>query len=109
MNTELQKVAKYMKRSLVFSRLMGLIFCLICAGALALMYFKVFDQWMCMIVVSFSMAGIFICNSYLQSIKSAKNGRTWQVVNLLLAFLCYCAVITFVTIAFVNGSLKFGF
>ncbi|MBO5394792.1 MAG: hypothetical protein J6A28_02680 [Clostridia bacterium] len=109
MNSQLKDVAKYMRRSLIVSRIMGLLFCLVCAGALTLMYFKIFDQWMCMIVVSFSMAGIFICNSYLQSIKCVKNGRTWQIVNLILAFLCYCAVIVFVVICFVNGSLKFWF
>ena len=109
MNPELKKVAKYMKRSLIFSRIMGIVFCLIAAGTLALLYFNIFDQWMCMITLSFSMAGIFISNSSLQNIRSIEKGRTWQIINLILAFVCYCAVITFVTMGFLNGAISFSF
>ncbi|MBQ8444750.1 MAG: hypothetical protein IJX25_05310 [Clostridia bacterium] len=97
---------RYMKSKLAFARLAGLFFCLVCAGSLALLYFKIFDQWMCIIMVSFSMACIFIANSFLQSVKT---GRTWQVVNLILSAICYVAVITFVTIGFIEGSISFGF
>ena len=103
---ELKEIARYMKRNLVYSRIMGVLFCLLCAAALAFLYFKVFDPWTCMMVVSFALAGIFISNAQLQGIKV---GRRWQVVNLVIAFVCYAAVIVFVVIGFVNGTIRFGF
>lgn len=106
MNNELQQVAKYMKRQLVFSRIIGTLFCLMCAATLALMYFEIFDHWTCMMIISFSLAGVFISNSYLQGIKSS---RKWQVTNLIVSFVCYGAVIVFVVIGFVQGTIKFGF
>lgn len=105
-NSEMQQMAKFMKRQLVFSRIIGVLFCLLCAGTLALMYFEIFDHWTCMMIISFSLAGIFISNSYLQGIKT---GKKWQVLNMVLAFICYCAVIVFVVIGFVQGTIKFGF
>ena len=97
---------KTLKKKMVFSRLAGLLFCLLCLGSLALMYFKIIDRWMCLIMISFLMACIFISNSYLQG---AKLGRKWQAINLFLALICYAAVITFITIAFMKGTLTLGF
>lgn len=98
---------KYMKGKLVFARLMGLIFCLVCAGTLALLYFNVFDTpWIPMIMIAFSMACIFISNSFLQG---TRKGKSWQAVNLGFSIVCYLAVITFVVLGFVDGSISFGF
>jgi len=102
----LKEYGRYMKSKMFFARIMGLIFCLVCAGALTLLYFKIFDRWMTMVVIAFSMACIFIANSFLQTVKV---GRAWQVVNLLLAFVCYAAVITFVTMGFIEGTISIGF
>ena len=93
---------RYMKSKLVFARLAGLLSCLICAAALVLLYFKIVDKWMCIILVTFSMAGIFISNSFLQNVK---RGRAWQIVNLVISLVCYVAVITFITIAFMEGVI----
>ena len=97
---------KYLKSKLFFSRIMGLIFCLICAGALTLMYFKILDKWITMVVIAFAMACIFIANSFLQNVKA---GRKWQVINLILALVCYAGVVTFVTLGFIEGTIKLWF
>ena len=102
---EIRELAKYMKRQLVFSRIIGLLFCLSCAGALALMYIGYLDEWTSMVVVSFSLAAIFMANSYLQGIKSSKK---WQMTNMVLAIFCYCAVVVFVVLGFTQGTIKFG-
>lgn len=102
----MQAWGKHMKGKMVFARLMGFISCLACVGALALLYFKLLDRWTCMVLISFAMATIFIANSYLQSVKT---GRTWQVVNLVISFVFYAAVITFVTIGFVEGTITLWF
>ncbi|MBE7074197.1 MAG: hypothetical protein E7379_03815 [Clostridiales bacterium] len=101
-----QEWGRYMKSKMRFARFMGFLFCLVVLGALALLYFEMLDRWTCMILLCFSMATIFMSNSYLQGIKV---GKRWQVVNLILAFVFYIAVITLVTLAIVEGSLSLWF
>lgn len=102
----IKEFGRYMKTKMFFARIMGLIFCLVCAGALALLYFKIVDKWTIIVIITFAMACIFMSNSFLQTVKA---GRGWQVFNLLLAFVCYAAVITFVTIGILEGTIKIGF
>ena len=107
-NPGVQEWGDWLKRKLIYSRILGVICSLLCAGAMVLLYFKIgnFNNWMCTIVICFSMAGVFMANSNIQAVRS---GRKWQVVNMLLALLCYAAVVVLVTISMLNGFIALSF
>ena len=106
-NPAVQEWGRYMKTKMFFARIIGIIFCAVCIAALALLYLKVFTSyWTPVLMITFSMAFIFVANSFLQNVK---RGKTWQTVNLVLGLICFVAVITFIVIAYVRGELVFGF
>lgn len=101
---EVQNVGKYLKRKMVYARLMGLGFCLLCAGALALLALQMTDHNTTILLICFCMAGLFMSNGNLQSVK---NGRKMYVVNMLLACLFFLAVIAFTVLSFTSGQMTF--
>ena len=101
---EVQNAAKYMKRKLIFSRIMGVFFCLLAAVAVALLALQLTPHSTTILLICFSLAGMFMSNGNLQSVK---NGTKLYVVNILLASLCFAGMIAFMVISIMNGTLSF--
>lgn len=101
---EVQNAAKYMKRKMIFSRIMGVFFCVLAAVAVALLALQLTPHSTTILLICFALAGMFMSNGNLQSVK---NGRKLYVVNILLASLCFAGMITFMVISLTNGTLSF--
>ena len=101
---EVENAGKYMKRKLIYSRIMGVFFCLIAAGAVALLALQLTPHSTTILLICFALAGMFMSNGNLQSVK---NGKKLYVVNILLAWICFVAMIAFMVISFTNGTLGF--
>lgn len=101
---EIQNAAKYMKRKMVFSRIMGVFFCLLAAAAITLLALQITPHSTTILLICFSLAGMFMSNGNLQSIK---NGRKLYVVNILLATLCFAGMIAYMVISLMDGTLAF--
>ena len=72
---QVQQWGKFLKRKLIYSKLLGVTYCLICALAMVGLYFDFLNDYMCMIMIFFSIAAIFIANSSIQGIRYSKNGK----------------------------------
>lgn len=99
---EVQDMAKYMKRKMVYSRIMGVFFCLLAAGAIALLALQISGHYTTILLICFSLAGMFMSNGNLQSVK---NGKKMYIVNILLACLFFAGVIAFTVLSFTTGAL----
>lgn len=102
----MKEESKYFKRKINFSKFMGFLFAVLGVVGVVLCYLKIVDEWLAMIIILFSCASCFYSNGTIQGIRS---GRTMQILNLLLAFCFFMAVLVIMVIAFVYGhiSLKF--
>ena len=100
----------YLKRKMMISRFIGIIGCLLglaCVTLYILQKFSVIEgfmnDWMLLVVLTYTMAMAFTVNSGLQGIKV---GNPWQRINTLLALLFYLFVLFLIVYGFTTGDLK---
>ena len=104
--TPLQAQAQFFKRKMIVSRILGIFCCLMVIAGLAVYYLKLFNEWFCAIIICYSIATIFIANSFLQDIKV---GNPWQRINGFCGILLYLFTIFLIVWGFVNGNLTVQF
>lgn len=99
---DIQDYSGFLKRKMIMSRIMGVISCLIGITCLILYYFKVVNEWMCLIILTYCMANCFMLNSNLQGIKV---GNPWQRVNAYCSIFFYLFVVFLISYGFASGNL----
>lgn len=92
----------YLKRKMIVSRLTGIFACLIGLASIVLLYLKLLDEWMCIIIIGYAMATAFSSNSFLQG---AKVGNPWQRLNFACAIFFYIVVVVLIVYGFISGEL----
>lgn len=103
---QMQSHAQFLKRKMIMSRITGILACLIAIASMVLMYLKITSEWMCVIIICYSMALIFSSNSFLQNIKI---GNPWQRINMACAIFFYIAVVALIVYGFISGDLSVQF
>ena len=104
---------KYLKRKMVISRVMGILGCLIglaCIAVYILQRFSIIthilNDWMLLVMVTYTMAMAFTVNSGLQGIKV---GNPWQRINTIFAMFFYLFVVFLISYGFASGNLTLKF
>lgn len=101
-NNAVANYSAFLKRKMISSRIMGILVCLLALASIVAYYFKFVNEWLCMIVLSYCIATIFISNSFLQDIKV---GNPWQRINSIFAIFFFLVVIFLIVYGFVTGNL----
>ena len=97
--------SKVLKKRLIVSRLIGILACLV--GIACIVLFAYFHeqtnwQWLCLILMAYSLGTIFMQNCNLQAIKV---GNPWQRVNGACAILMYILDIIILVYALSTGKV----
>lgn len=103
---EVQDYAGFLKRKLMISRVLGIFTSLLGIACLFLYYFKIVNDWMCIVVLTYCMGNCFSFNSHLQGVKV---GNPWQRINSILSFILYLFVIFLISYGFASGNLSIKF
>lgn len=101
-NINMQEYNGYLKRRLMLSRILGIITCLVGITCLVLYYFKIVNEWMCLVVLTYCMANCFTLNSQLQGVRV---GNPWQRINAICAMFFYLFVVFLISYGFASGNL----
>lgn len=96
-------VNAYLKRKMMFARILGIIACLVALAGIVLRYLNLFNTWLCLILISYCLGIIFTFNSNLQNVKV---GNPWQRINSICAVVMYMLVAFLIIYGFVEGILQ---
>lgn len=96
--------SRKLKKTIVKTRLVGLLSAILGVACIFFYYFKLLDPWVCIITLSYAMAVCFTLNSTYQEIFS---GRKISKINLAFAVIFFLATIGIIVYAFVSGNIKF--
>lgn len=108
MNVYKQRFDAYsrtLKKRLVVSRLVGILACLVgiaCIVLFALYHKETQWQWLCLIMLAYSLGTIFMQNCNLQAIK---NGNPWQRINGFCSLMLYALDIFILVYSLVKGYI----
>ena len=105
-NSPIQSYGSYLKRKMIMTRILGIFACLIALGSIALMYYNLVSEWICIIAIGYAMATAFSSNSFLQGVKV---GNPWQRINMVCAIFFYMAVLALIVYGFICGELSLNF
>lgn len=105
-----KEYGKYLKRKMVMSRIMGILGCLIGLACITLYILQrlsvlshIINDWMLLVMVTYTMALAFTVNSGLQGIKV---GNPWQRINSIFAMFFYFFVVFLISYGFASGNLS---
>lgn len=101
--TQIEDSNRLLKRRMNMSRIIGTLACLMGIACIVLYAFNIVNQWMCLIVLTYTMATIFSYNSSLQSIKV---GNPWARINVICSLILYVLVIFLMSYALASGALS---
>lgn len=96
----------YLKRKMMLSRILGILTCLFGFACIVLYYFKLVNDWMCLVVLAYCMGNAFSFNSNLQGVKI---GNPWARLNAICSFAMYLLVVFLISYGFVSGNLTVKF
>ncbi len=96
--------SKKLKKTLVKTRLVGLLSSILGVACIFFYYFKVLDPWVSIITLSYAMAVCFTLNSTYQEIF---NGKKISKLNLAFAIIFFFATIGIIIYSFVSGNIRF--
>lgn len=102
----LQKDAAQMRRKMISSRVIGIFCCLLAIACIAVYYFKVINEWLCIVILTYCMGTIFTSNSFIQDVKV---GNPWQRINGIVSVILYLLVAALIVYGFVTGNLSLQF
>ena len=102
----MQEESKYFKRKINFSKFIGFLFAALGIVGIVLLYLQKVDEWLSMIIILFSCACCFYSNGAIQGIR---RGRKMQILNLIIAFAFFVAVVVFVVLGFIYGHISIKF
>ena len=102
----MKEYAYFLKRKMMMSRIVGLLCCVLALASLVLYYFNLFNSWLNLITISYSVATIFTANSFLQDVKV---GSPWQRVNAGCSIILYLFTVFLIVYGFIIGALTVGF
>lgn len=102
---QMQEYTKALKRRLVLSRLIGILGCLV--GIACIIFYAFFRgdvqwQWLCLIMMVYSLGMIFMQNCNLQAVKV---GNPWQRVNGICSILLFALDVSLITYALCVGKI----
>ena len=101
-----KKEAKYLKSKMMRSRLIGIITCIFALIAISVFFFKLINEWLCIIVLTYCLGNIFSANSFIQDIKV---GNPWQRLNGIISIIFYVLTVGLIVYAFVTKNLTLQF
>lgn len=101
-NSPLKEQARFYKRKMMLSRIIGIFCCLMALGSIALYYFRPSTQWLSLITITYCAGMVFTANSFLQDIKV---GNPWQRVNAFCSIILYLFTVFLIIYGFVEGQL----
>lgn len=101
-----KEYGSFLKRKMIMSRIVGILCCLLAIASIFTYYFKVINEWISLINISYSIATIFTANSFLQDIKV---GTPWQRINGICSVLLYLFSVFLIVWGFVYGQLSLKF
>lgn len=102
----MDKLSAYLRRKMMISRIFGIFACLVAIAGLVLKLLEVIDEWLCLLLIVYSLGTIFSLNGNLQDIKV---GNPWQRVNFACAILMYLFVVFIIIYGFCVGELTVNF
>ncbi len=102
-NSPYKTYGAFLRRKMIFARIMGILACAIAIASIVLMYYKMLSEWLCVIMIGYGMATAFSSNSFLQDIKI---GNPWQRINMACAVFFYFGVFFLIIYGFVTGNLS---
>ena len=98
----MQAQAKFLKRKMIMSRVIGLLCCLVAIAMIFIYYFKTINEWLSIISISYCTATIFVTNSFIQDVRV---GNPWQRVNGACAILLYLFTLFLLVWGFTHGHI----
>jgi hypothetical protein len=102
-NSVFKNYNAFLRRKMIFARIMGILACGVAIASIVLMYYKLLSEWLCIIMIGYGMATAFSSNSFLQDIKI---GNPWQRINMICAVFFYLVVFFLIIYGFVTGNLS---
>ncbi len=102
----MDKLSAYLRRKMMISRIFGIFACLVAITGLVLKLLEVIDEWLCLLLIVYSLGTIFSLNGNLQDIKV---GNPWQRINFACAILMYLFVVFIIIYGFCVGELTVNF
>jgi len=97
-----QSQAAFYKRKMRMSRIAGILCCLLAIASIVVYYLKYMNEWLNIITIAYSIATVFVANSFLQDIKV---GNPWQRVNAVCGILLYIFTAFLIAWGFITGQL----
>ncbi len=102
----MDKLSAYLRRKMMISRIFGIFACLVAITGLVLKLLEVIDEWLCLLLIVYSLGTIFSLNGNLQDIKV---GNPWQRINFACAIFMYLFVVFIIIYGFCVGELTVNF
>ncbi len=102
----LQKEARYLKKRMLISRIIGIFACLFSLTGIAVYYFNLINEWLCIIVIAYCLGNIFTSNSFIQDMKV---GNPWHRVNGVCSIIFYILTVALIIYGFVSHNLSLQF
>ncbi len=102
----MQELSAYLKRKMMISRIFGIFACLVAITGLVLKFLELLDDWLCLMMIVYSLGTIFALNGNLQDIKV---GNPWQRINFACSVIMYLFVIFIIIYGFCIGELSVQF
>lgn len=104
-SNQIQGYSKSLKKRMIVSRLFGIFGC--CVGIASIVLYSFYKetthwQWLCLIMMTYSLGMIFMQNCNLQAVKV---GNPWQRVNGLCAILLFALDVMLITYALTTGKI----
>lgn len=92
----------FLKRKMMISRIFGIFACLVAITGLVLKFLNLVDDWLCLMMIVYSLGTIFALNGNLQDIKL---GNPWQKINIFCSILMYLFVIFIIIYGFCTNQI----
>lgn len=95
--------SKVLKKRMIWARLIGILGCAIAIACIVLYAYHHGEtqwQWLCLILMTYSLGTIFLQNCNLQTVKV---GNPWQRVNGICSVLLYAVDVAIITYALSTG------
>ncbi len=102
----LQKEARYLKKRMITSRMIGILACLFSLAGIVVYYMSWINEWLCIIIISYCLGNIFTSNSFIQDMKV---GNPWHRVNGVCSIIFYLLTVALIIYGFVTHNLSLQF
>lgn len=102
----LQKEAKYLKKRMLISRVIGILACILSLTGIVVYYLSLINEWLCIILIAYCLGNIFTSNSFIQDMKV---GNPWHRVNGVCSIIFYILTVALIIYGFVTHNLSLQF